>query len=47
MRFTIAQLEAFFWTARLGSLSKAASYLHMSQPTISLRLRDLEVALNL
>ena len=23
MRFTIAQLEAFFWTARLGSLSKA------------------------
>jgi DNA-binding transcriptional LysR family regulator len=47
MRFTIAQLEAFFWTARLGSLSKAASHLHMSQPTISLRLRDLEQALNL
>lgn len=47
MRFTIAQLEAFFWTVRLGSLSKAASHLHMSQPTISLRLRDLEQALNL
>lgn len=46
MRFTIAQLQAFFWTARLGSLSKAASHLHMSQPTISLRLRDLENALN-
>ena len=46
MRFTIAQLEAFFWTARLGSLSKAASHLHMAQPTISLRLRDLEKALD-
>ncbi|CAN5149697.1 hypothetical protein BH10PSE8_BH10PSE8_11830 [soil metagenome] len=46
MRFTIAQLEAFFWTARLGSLSRAAGHLHMSQPTISLRLRDLERALN-
>lgn len=45
MRFTIAQIEAFFWTARLGALSKAASHLHMSQPTISLRLRDLEKAL--
>jgi DNA-binding transcriptional LysR family regulator len=42
MRFTIAQLEAFFWTAQLGSLSKAAGHLHMAQPTISLRLRDLE-----
>ena len=46
MRFTIAQLEAFFWTAQLGSLSKAASHLHMAQPTISLRLRDLEKALD-
>jgi DNA-binding transcriptional LysR family regulator len=45
MRFTIAQLEAFFWTAQLGSLSKAAGHLHMAQPTISLRLRDLERAL--
>jgi DNA-binding transcriptional LysR family regulator len=46
MRFTIAQLEAFFWTAQLGSLSKAAGHLHMAQPTISLRLRDLEKALD-
>ena len=46
MRFTIPQLEAFFWTAQLGSLSKAASHLHMAQPTISLRLRDLETALD-
>ena len=42
MRFTIAQLEAFFWTAQLGSLSKASGHLHLAQPTVSLRLRDLE-----
>jgi DNA-binding transcriptional LysR family regulator len=46
MRFTIAQLEAFYWTAQLGSLNKAANHLHMAQPTISLRLRDLEKALD-
>jgi DNA-binding transcriptional LysR family regulator len=45
MRFTIAQLEAFFWTAQLGSLSKASGHLHLAQPTISLRLRDLEKTL--
>src|ERR1041384_5202850 len=45
MRFTIAQLQAFFWTAQLGSLSKASAHLHLAQPTISLRLRDLEKAL--
>ena len=46
MRFTIAQIEAFFWTAQLGSLSKAAGRLHIAQPTISLRLKDLERALD-
>jgi DNA-binding transcriptional LysR family regulator len=45
MRFTIAQLEAFFWTAQLGSLIKASGHLHLAQPTISLRLRDLEQTL--
>jgi DNA-binding transcriptional LysR family regulator len=45
MRFTLAQIEAYFWTARLGSLGRAASHLHLAQPTISLRLRDLEHAL--
>ena len=47
MRFTSAQWEAFFWPVRLGSPAKAAGHLHMSQPTISLRLRDLERALNI
>lgn len=45
MRVTIAQLEAFFWTARLGSVVGAARQLRVAQPTISLRLRDLETSL--
>lgn len=47
MRFTLAQIEAFYWTARLGSLGRAASHLHLAQPTVSLRLRDLENALKI
>lgn len=42
MRLTLAQLEAFFWTARLGSVQQAARHLNLAQPTVSLRLRDLQ-----
>jgi DNA-binding transcriptional LysR family regulator len=42
MRVTLAQLEAFFWVARLGSVQEAARHLNLAQPTVSLRLRDLE-----
>lgn len=42
MRVTIAQLEAFFWTGRLGSVQQAARHLNLAQPTVSLRLRDLQ-----
>ncbi|HTJ56157.1 MAG TPA: LysR family transcriptional regulator, partial [Devosiaceae bacterium] len=42
---TLAQVEAFFWTVQLGSAQKAARHLNLSQPTISLRLKDLSVAL--
>lgn len=42
MRITLAQLEAFFWTARLGSVQQAARHLNLAQPTVSLRLRDLQ-----
>lgn len=42
MRITVAQLEAFFWTARLGSVQQAALQLNLAQPTVSLRLRDLQ-----
>jgi DNA-binding transcriptional LysR family regulator len=45
MRITFAQLEAFYWISRLGSFREAGRYLHLAQPTISLRIRDLEEAL--
>lgn len=42
MRPTTAQLETFFWTVRLGSVKEAARHLNLAQPTISLRLQELE-----
>lgn len=42
MRVTLAQLEAFYWVAQLGSVQQAARQLNIAQPTLSLRLRDLE-----
>ena len=41
MRITLAQLEALVWVSRLGSVSGAAEHLHLTQPTVSLRIRDL------
>jgi DNA-binding transcriptional LysR family regulator len=41
-RITLAQIEAFYWIARLGTFHEAARQLNVSQPTISLRVRDLE-----
>src|SRR3954468_22541073 len=41
-RFSIPQLEALFWTAELGSVQKAADRLNVTQPTLSLRLKQLE-----
>lgn len=38
----INQLKAFDHVVRLGSFSKAARYLDVSQPTISLRVKELE-----
>lgn len=42
MRPTTAQIETFFWVARLGSVKEAAQHLKLAQPTISLRLQELE-----
>ena len=42
VRYTFAQAEAFFWTARLGGFRAAASRMNLAQPTISLRIRELE-----
>jgi DNA-binding transcriptional LysR family regulator len=44
MRVTLAQFEAFFWTVQLGSAQRAAQHLNLSQPTVSLRLKDLGAA---
>ena len=44
-RITIAQLEAFYWVAELGAVHKAAGRLNVTQPTVSLRLRQLEAEL--
>ncbi|MFO1074334.1 MAG: LysR family transcriptional regulator [Geminicoccaceae bacterium] len=45
MRATLAQIEAFYWIARLGGFHAAAARLHLTQPTVSLRIRALEEAL--
>jgi Bacterial regulatory helix-turn-helix protein, lysR family len=45
MRFTLAQLKAFYWIAKLGTVRDAARHLNLAQPTVSLRIRDLETAL--
>jgi len=45
MRITLSQLEAFYWTAKLGSIHAAARHLHVTQPAVSARIRELEGAL--
>ncbi|SAK63381.1 LysR family transcriptional regulator [Caballeronia glebae] len=39
---TIKQLEAFFWVARLGTVDRAASKLHITQSAATKRLQELE-----
>ena len=45
MRFTLSQLEAFYWVAKQGTVRDAALRLNLSQPSVSLRIRELEAAL--
>lgn len=45
MKLTLAQLEALFWVARLGSVRAAATRLSITQPALSLRIKELESAL--
>ena len=45
MRFTFPQLEAFYCICRLGTFQSAARHLHLSQPTVSVRIRQLQEAL--
>lgn len=46
MRMTLRQMEAFYWTATLGSVHAAAEHLNFSQPAVSARIKELESALN-
>jgi len=46
MRFTLAQLEAFYWVVKQGTVRDAALRLNLSQPSVSLRIRELEIALS-
>lgn len=41
---TLKQIETFYWTATLGSFTAAAARLHTTQPAISNRIREFELA---
>jgi DNA-binding transcriptional LysR family regulator len=47
MRITLRQIEAFYWAAKLGSIHGAANHLNFSQPAVSSRIKELEIALNM
>src|SRR5918995_443278 len=47
MDVTLRQTRAFLAVVRLGSLTRAAEYLRVSQPTLTVRARQLEEALGL
>jgi DNA-binding transcriptional LysR family regulator len=44
-RYSLAQIEALAAISKLGSFQAAARHINVTQPTISLRVRDLEEAL--
>jgi DNA-binding transcriptional LysR family regulator len=47
MRVTLRQIEAFYWTAKLGSIHAAAHHLNFSQPAVSSRIKELEGVLKI
>jgi len=42
MRYSFDQLESFYWVAHLGGFRAAARQQHLSQPTVSARIHELE-----
>ena len=46
-RYTLRQLDTFLEVARQQSVSRAAETLHVSQPAVSMQLRQLEEAMGL
>jgi DNA-binding transcriptional LysR family regulator len=47
MNFSLRQLRAFATLARTGSFTRAAAELHLSQPALTVQVRELESALGL
>lgn len=47
LRVTLRQLEAFYWSATLGTVNAAAKHLCVSQPAITARVKELEDILGL
>jgi DNA-binding transcriptional LysR family regulator len=47
LRITFRQIEAFYWTAKLGTVNAAAKHLFLSQPAVTARLKELEDVLAL
>ncbi len=45
MKTNLAQFETFYWVARLGGFHAAARRQGLTQPTVSVRVRELETAL--
>jgi DNA-binding transcriptional LysR family regulator len=45
MRLTLQQIETFYWVARLGGFHAAARHQHLTQPTITARIQELEAQL--
>jgi DNA-binding transcriptional LysR family regulator len=41
-RFSLPQLEAFYWLAELGSFKAVSERLNLSQPAITTRIKELE-----
>ena len=42
---SLRQLEAFYWTLKLGSFTRAAGHLKMTQSAVSMRISELETHL--
>lgn len=47
LRITFRQLEAFYWSATLGTVNAAARHLFVSQPAVTARIKELEDALGI